>query len=61
MTVKLEGKRKPYHPKPDDEVKCEVHGTVTTWGALDPIQQLAVEAGLDTVADMPCLLAPSQR
>lgn len=61
MAVKLEGVRKLYHPKPDDEVKCDVHGTITTWGALDPIQQLAVESGLDTVADSPCLLAPRGR
>lgn len=60
MTVKLtNGKR--YVPKNGDEVKCEVHGLVTTWGALDPIQQLAVEEGLDTVADAECLLAPSRR
>ena len=40
------------------EVRCHEHGIVTTWGALDPIQQLAVEEGLDTSADLPCLLTP---
>jgi len=48
--------------KPEDwmEVRCEVHSLVTTWGALDPIQQLAVEAGLDTFPELPCLLAPRE-
>lgn len=58
MAVKLEGIKKPYNPKDTDEVRCETHGVVTTWGALDAIQQLAVEEGLDTAADHPCLLAP---
>lgn len=58
MSVKLVGKRKPYHPKDTDEVRCEAHGIVTTWGALDSIQRLAVEEGLDTRDDLPCLLAP---
>lgn len=58
MTVKLEGQKKPYHPKQDDEVKCHVHNFVTTWGALNSIQQLAVEEGLDTTEDLPCLLLP---
>lgn len=40
-------------------IKCEVHGVETTWGELDPIRQLAVESGLDTTADMPCLLLGS--
>ena len=40
------------------EVRCDTHGVVTTWGALDPIQQLAVEEGIDTADDLPCLLAP---
>lgn len=40
------------------EVRCDTHGIVTTWGALDPIQQLAVEEGLDSTDDFPCLLAP---
>lgn len=54
--IRLEGKRRLYSPKNDDEVRCEDHGVVTTWGALDPIQQLAVEAGLDTTQDLPCIL-----
>jgi hypothetical protein len=37
-------------------VECEVHGVKTTWGALNPIQQLAVEGGLDTTPDLTCLL-----
>ena len=37
-------------------VDCEVHGIHTTWGALDPIQQLAIESGLDTMPEMPCIL-----
>lgn len=60
MTVKLVGRRKKYEPKDTDEVKCEVHGIVTTWGDLDHLQRLAVEEGLDTVADSECLLAPSR-
>lgn len=60
MSLKLEGVKGRYHPKPTDEVRCEGHGIVTTWGALDEIQKLAVEEGLDTTADLPCLLAPSR-
>jgi hypothetical protein len=48
VAVKLVDRNKPYHPKDADEVKCEVHGVVTTWGALDGIQRLALEEGLDT-------------
>lgn len=40
------------------KVECEIHGVVTTWGALDPIQQLAVESRLDTQAENRCLLLP---
>jgi len=61
MSVKLEGQCKRYHPKDTDQVRCEIHGLVTTWGALSPIQQLAVEEGLDTQDDMTCLLAPENR
>jgi hypothetical protein len=60
MTVKLEGCKKPYHPKDSDPVECHVHGVKTTWGALDAIQRLAVEEGLDTSDDLPCLLAPRE-
>jgi hypothetical protein len=55
--VKLEGTCEPYTPKDTDEVKCEIHGVVTTWGALNPIQQLAVEEGLDTLDNLPCILS----
>jgi hypothetical protein len=58
MKVKLEGRKKPYQPKPTDEVKCETHGFVTTWGELDSFQKMACVEGLDTTADLPCLLAP---
>lgn len=55
MTIKLvNGKR--YTIKDSDEVKCEVHNIATTWGALDPIQQFAVESNLDTSSDCECLL-----
>lgn len=60
MSVKLEGGRS-YSPKDGDEVRCEEHGVVTTWGALTAIQQLAVEDGLDTTSDLPCLLSPERR
>lgn len=56
--VKLEGQKKPYNPKDTDEVRCETHDFVTTWGALDAIQRLAVEEGIDTVDEARCLLAP---
>jgi hypothetical protein len=56
MSIKLQGVKKRYEPKDSDEVKCEVHGVVTTWGALDEIQRIALESGLDTVAGLPCLL-----
>ena len=58
MAVKLKGRKRPYNPKPTDEVKCHVHGVVTTWEKLTGIQQLAVENGIDTAADVPCLLLP---
>ena len=48
---------KAIRPKDGDKVECEVHGLVTTWGALDPFQQLAVEKGLDTGPEYKCLLA----
>ena len=60
MSVKLVGQKKPYTPKDTDEVRCESHGTVTTWGALDAIQRLAVEESLDTTDDLPCLLLPKR-
>ena len=47
-----------YTPKDTDKVKCDAHGFVTTWGALDAIQQLAVSEGLDTATDLPCIMAP---
>lgn len=60
MAVKLKGVRKPYMPKDSDPIECEVHGFKTTWGALDPIQKLAVEEGLDTTDDLPCILCPRE-
>lgn len=56
MSVKLVGIKKRYEPKDTDEVRCDIHGLVTTWGALDSIQRLAVEEGLDTMDDLPCIL-----
>lgn len=49
-----------FEPQPEHEVVCETHGTKTTWGELDGYQQLAVESGLDTAPDLPCLLVRSQ-
>lgn len=46
--------------KDDDEVVCKAHGVKTTWGALDPIQRLAVEEGIDTVPELPCLLTKNE-
>lgn len=56
MSVRLEGRDEPYEPKDSDEVRCAVHGVVTTWGKLDAIQRLAVEEGIDTVPELECLL-----
>ena len=57
MKIKMEdGSR--YAPKDSDPVECHEHGTRTTWGALDAIQQLALSEGLDTTPDLPCLLKP---
>ncbi len=61
MSVKLQGIKKRYNPKDTDEVKCEAHGLVTTWGDLDWFQRLAVEEGLDTTNDLPCLLAADRK
>ena len=57
MTLKLMNGT-PYEPKDTDEVRCDVHGVVTTWGALDAIQKLAVEECLDVSPELPCLLTP---
>jgi hypothetical protein len=57
MSIKMEDGTR-YTPKDGDEVICETHGTVTTWGALNPIQQLAVSESLCTNADLDCLLSP---
>jgi hypothetical protein len=58
MAIRFIGERKAYTPKDTDEVRCELHGVVTTWGALDGIQRMALEAGLDADEALPCLLAP---
>ena len=47
MSLTLEGGKK-YTPKPSDEVRCEEHGVVTTWGKLDWLGTLAVGSGLDS-------------
>ena len=44
--ITLEGGKK-YRPKDSDEVKCMDHGVVITYGELDPIQRIALHAGLD--------------
>ncbi len=46
-----------YTPKDADEIKCDAHNFVTTWGALDEIQRLAISEGLDTTDDLPCIMA----
>lgn len=58
IPLRLEGQSKLYYPKDSDEVRCDTHGVVTTYGALSTIQRLALEEGLDTVEQLPCLLAP---
>ena len=57
MKIKMEDGTR-YTPKDSDEVKCEAHGVVTTWGALDGIQQLAVLENICTVPECECLLTP---
>ena len=57
MQLKFQGRKKLYSPKDADVVRCEVHGTATTWGAMDEIQRLALSEGIDTCPDMPCLIA----
>lgn len=47
-----------YRPKDTDEVRCNLHNFITTWGALDTIQKLAVASGLDTDVDSPCICEP---
>jgi len=61
MAVKLKGLKIPYHPKDSDEIVCETHGVTTTWGALTPIQRLAIEEGIDTTNDLPCVFSPQRR
>lgn len=54
--VTLEGGKK-YEPKPNDPVHCELHNVTVRWADLSPIQQLAVEDGLDVDGDR-CILLP---
>lgn len=56
MGVTLEG-GKTYEPKPDDPVHCDLHDVTVRWRDLTPIQQLAVEEGLDVEGDR-CILLP---
>jgi hypothetical protein len=58
MKIKLENGRS-IIPKDHHTVKCEDHNFKTTWGALDPIQRLAVEEGLD-VSGNKCILDSSK-
>jgi len=44
-----------FEPLAEYEVRCKEHGFVTTWGQLDPSQQLAVEEGLD-ITGSKCIL-----
>jgi hypothetical protein len=60
MAIKLKGRRKAYNPKDADEVRCDAHGVVTTWGDLGPLQRMALEAGIDVGPDLPCLLSPDR-
>jgi hypothetical protein len=60
MKVKVDGRKRSYTPKDSDKVECHTHGIVTTWGALNGIQQLACAEGIDTTPDLPCLLAPQE-
>ncbi len=55
--IKLED-GKLFRPKPHHTVECHVHGVKTTYGALDPIQRLALSEGLDTDEFSECLLKP---
>lgn len=50
-----------FEPTDDTPITCKTHGITVKWGDLDGIQQLAVEDGIDTLDDMPCLLDPSRR
>lgn len=54
-SIKLEN-GKTLKLKADTEITCETHGIKVTYGSLDPIQKMAFEEGLDTTADIPCLL-----
>jgi len=45
----------------DSEITCEVHGIKVRYGDLDAIQKLAFEEGIDTLADLPCLLGAQAR
>jgi len=41
----------------DPEIKCHVHGVTRKLSELSPIALLALEEGIDTDADLTCLLA----
>jgi hypothetical protein len=43
-------------PEAHHSVECHTHGVKTTWGALSPIQQLAVGEGIDMLDELPCIL-----
>ena len=50
---------KDYEPKDDDPVHCDLHNVTVRWGDLTPIQQLAVEEGIDI--DTECILLPEKK
>lgn len=49
-----------FEPLPSHSVTCDSHNYTTTWGDLDPIQQLAVESGLDIEGPRCILEAPTK-
>lgn len=59
MTLKLEDGTN-FTPKKHHKVECGTHNFQTTWGKLNPIQQLAVEAGLDIAGDK-CILETCEK
>lgn len=45
-------------PKDSSVIECKTHDIKTTYGALNAIQRLALEEGIDTTEDLECMLAP---
>jgi hypothetical protein len=45
----------------DTIITCDVHGLTKRWGDIPSLGQIGVLAGLDTVADLPCIMSGDEK